>query len=89
MTAAQAARLGGRLVVPIIGPQWLAARAVAEVLGAPLPPHVRELLTRGRTADGAFGASLLGLDGLRSTLEIVEDLYDWAAVTILHGAEAA
>ena len=56
---------------------------------APLPPHVQELLTCGRTADGTFGASLLGLDGLRSTLEIVEDLYDWAAVTILHGEEAA
>jgi UDP-glucose 4-epimerase len=87
VTAAQAARLGGRLVVPIIGPQWLAARAVAEVLGAPLPPHVQELLTRGRTADGAFGAGILGLEHLRSTLEIVQDLYDWAAVTVLHGAE--
>jgi UDP-glucose 4-epimerase len=89
VTAAQAARLGGRLVFPIVGPQWWAARAVAELLGAPLPPHVRELLTRGRTADGSLGAGVLELGDLKSTPEIVRDLYDWATVTFLREAEQA
>jgi UDP-glucose 4-epimerase len=88
VTAAQAARLGGRLVVPIIGPYWLAARAVAELLGAPLPAHVKELITRGRSADGALGTGVLGFEQLRSTIDIVHDLYEWASVTFLHAAEA-
>ena len=88
VTAGQAARLGGRVVVPIIGPCWLAARGIAELLGAPLPAHVKELITRGRTADGALGAGVLGLEQLRSTIEIVHDVYDWATVTFLHATEA-
>jgi UDP-glucose 4-epimerase len=89
VTGAQAARLGGRVPLPIVGPQWFAARAVAEVLGAPLPPHVRELLTRGRTADGGLAVNVLGLRDLRTTPEVVRDLYDWATVTYLREAEAA
>jgi len=89
VTGTQAARLGGRVAMPIVGPQWWGARAVAELLGAPLPPHVRELLTRGRTADGGLGADVLGLDELKSTPEIVRDLYEWATVTYLHASEAA
>jgi UDP-glucose 4-epimerase len=89
VTGAQAARLGGRVALPIIGPGWWGARAAAELVGAPLPPHVRELLTRGRTADGGLGADVLGLGELRSTPEIVRDLYDWASVTYLRTADAA
>jgi UDP-glucose 4-epimerase len=89
VTGAQAARLGGRVPVPIVGPQWFAARAVAELLGAPLPPHVRELLTRGRTADGGLALDVLGLGELRTTPEVVRALYDWATVTFLREAEAA
>jgi hypothetical protein len=73
----------------MVGPQWLAARAVAELVGAPLPPHVRELLTRGRTADGGFAVDVLGLRDLRTTPDVVRDLYDWATVTFLREAEAA
>ena len=89
VTGVQAARLGGRLPLPIVGPQWLAARAVAELLGAPLPPHVQELLTRGRTADGGLAVDVLRLGELRSTPSVVRDLYDWATVTFLREAEAA
>ena len=87
VTAKQAARLGGRIVVPIVGPQWLAARAVSELLGAPLPAHVRELLVRGRTADGSLGTEVLEVGPRQSTLEIVQDLYDWAAVTFLRAPQ--
>ncbi len=63
VTPVQAARLGGRVPVPLLGPQWPLARLGAELLGAPLPDHVRELLVRGRVADGVVGAeSLLGIE---------------------------
>jgi nucleoside-diphosphate-sugar epimerase len=86
VTPGQAARLGGRLVFPIVGPQWLVARLVAELLSAPLPEHVHELLVRGRTADGSTGSQILGLGDVLSTVEIVRDLYEWASVTVLRTA---
>jgi UDP-glucose 4-epimerase len=89
VTGAQAARLGGRLPVPVIGPQWWTARALAELLGAPLPAHVQELLTRGRTADGGLAVDVLALGELRGTPQVVRDLYEWATVTFLRGTEAA
>lgn len=80
-TPAQAARLGGRVPLPILGPQWLLARAAAELLGAPLPDHVQELLTRGRVADGSAAADLLGVRPGWTTGDVVRDLYEWAPVT--------
>jgi UDP-glucose 4-epimerase len=90
-TPAQAARMGGRVPVPILGFQWQLARVAAELLGAPLPDHVRELLTRGRVADGSAASDCLGFTPSWSTLDIVRDLYEWAPVTHLHpgGAVAA
>jgi UDP-glucose 4-epimerase len=82
-TPAQAARLGGRAALPILGVQWQLARVAAELLGAPLPDHVRELLTRGRVADGGAAAHLLGVRPRWTTQEIVRDLYEWATVTHL------
>jgi UDP-glucose 4-epimerase len=87
VTPDQAARLGRRIVLPVVGPQWLAARVVAELLGAPLPDHVRELLVRGRTADGSLAPEILELGSFKPTLEIVQDLYEWAAVTFLRASE--
>lgn len=86
-TPAQAARLGGRVPLPIFGPQWYLARLAAELLGAPLPDHVRELLVRGRVADGTSAPSLLGVRPAWSTPDVVRDLYEWAPVTYLHPAE--
>lgn len=83
VTAWQAARLGGRVPVPLLGPEWLVARAVAEVLGAPAPDHVVELLHRGRTADGGSCAAILGAAPSTATLEVVKALYEWATVTHL------
>lgn len=86
-TPAQAARLGGRIAVPILGPQWQVARLGSELLGAPLPGHVRELLVRGRLADGSAASDLLGVAPRWSTLDVVRDLYEWAPVTYLHAGE--
>ncbi len=80
VTASQAARLGRRLPVPTLGPGWLAARRVSELSGAPVPDHVHELLVRGRTADGTRAGQLLGVGLVRSTPEVVRELYAWADV---------
>lgn len=88
-TPAQAARLGGRVPLPIAGPQWLLARLGAEVFGAPLPDHVQELLTRGRVADGGAAADLLGVRPRWTTGDVVRDLYEWAPVTYVRQGQPA
>jgi hypothetical protein len=83
-TPAQAAFIGGRVPLPIFGLQWQVARVAAELLGAPLPDHVRELLTRGRAAEGGAAGDVLGVRTRWTVREIVRDLYEWAPVTYLH-----
>ncbi len=87
VTASQAARMGGRLPIPVVGPGWQIAKVASEVFGAPLPDHVRELLVRGRCADATLAARTLDLQPRYSTPEVVKDLYDWASVTYLDPAE--
>ncbi len=88
VTAFQAVRLGGRIPLPILGPELRLIRPIAELLGSPVPPHVLELLHRGRTADGTLAGDVLGVHS-RSTVEVVKDLYEWATVTQLRSAEEA
>ena len=83
VTAAQAVRIGGRIALPTMGPGWLFARLAAAAFGNPLPDHVIELFTRGRTADGALARSVLGFAPVHDTLEIVRDMYHWSPVTYL------
>ena len=52
VTAFQAVRLGGRIPLPILGPELRLIRPVAELLGLPVPPHVLELLHRGAPRTG-------------------------------------
>jgi UDP-glucose 4-epimerase len=87
VTPIQAARIGGRAVLPAFGPSWWLAGVLTELLGAPLPAHVRELLVRGRTADGSFAEKTIGVLPLHTTPEVVKDLYEWASVTYLRGTE--
>lgn len=86
VNAWQAVRLGGRVPVPIAGPAWLAARAAAELLGSPLPGHVRELLMRGRVADGGRQLDALGCEPEHTTSDVVKHLYEWASVAYLETA---
>ncbi len=88
VTAFQAVRLGGRIPLPILGPELRLIRPVAELLGSPVPPHVLELLHRGRTADGSLTTEVLPVTP-RSTVDVVKDLYEWATVTHLRATEAA
>ena len=89
VTALQATRLGNRVPVPLVGPGWLVARGIAELLGSPVPGHVLELLVRGRTADGSRASTELGYEPAFSTPEVVRDLYEWAPVTHLRSVTAA
>jgi len=90
VTASQAALMGGRILLPVMGPGWRIAAAASELLGAPLPPHTRELLTRGCMADGSLAREVLHIDP-RPTPEVVTQLHRWtqvARVAISPGAPA-
>jgi UDP-glucose 4-epimerase len=82
VTATQAALMGRRIPIPVFGPGWLVATAAAQLLGAPLPAHTRELLTRGGVADGTLARSVLGVDP-RPTPDVVAQLYRWADVALV------
>ena len=83
VTASQAARLGGRVPVPVAGPGWLLARRLAALAGSPVPDHLVELLHRGRTADGTRAAAVLGVVPETSTVDVVRRVHEWAPVTRL------
>jgi UDP-glucose 4-epimerase len=82
MTPWQAVRLGRRLPLPILGPSWapgwLGVRRLGELLGAPVPDHMVELLRRGRLADGRRAARVLKVRPGRDTRAVVEELFEWA-----------
>jgi len=79
----QAVRLGNRIPWPVFGPGWRVATRVAELAGAPVPPHIIEIITRGRTADGSKAVEVLGLGPVRPTQEVCTELFEWAQVTPL------
>ncbi len=79
VTATQAVLMGRRIPIPVFGPGWRIAALAAELQGAPLPAHARELLVRGCTADGAWGREVLDIEP-RTTHEVVTQLYRWDKV---------
>ena len=89
VTATQAVRMGRRVAVPLIGPEWRLAGMVASAFGAPIPLHLQELLNRGRTADGSYAAQALGVEPRLTTREVIQALYEWATVIHLRPTEAA
>ncbi|MEO7371009.1 MAG: NAD-dependent epimerase/dehydratase family protein [Ilumatobacteraceae bacterium] len=76
----QAIRRGRRLPLPLVGPEWLFARQVSYLLGAPLPEHVMELIHRGRLADGSRLAATLGVAPHTTTQDVIDRLYKWEAI---------
>ena len=88
-TSWQATRLGGRIPFPVFGPGWTAAIHAAELAGAPVPPHVAELIRHGRVADGSKALDVLALSGVRPTQQVCVDLYEWAVIVPLRRNEAA
>ncbi len=84
----QALAVGRRLRAPIVGPQWRVARPLSHLLGAPVPDHVVEVLTRGRLAEPSNVVALLGVDSPQSVDEVIAALYSWQPITRIypHGA---
>jgi UDP-glucose 4-epimerase len=85
----QAARLGGRVPLPVLPRMWGAVGRATEIAGAAIAPHVVELLRRGCTGDGARGRDALQLHDLIPTQDVLRELFDWAdVVPIPTGREA-
>lgn len=80
ITTLQAIRRGRRLPIPLIGPEWMAARGLTYLAGAPLPDHVQEMLHRGRLADNARARELIGFAPQTTTSDVIEQLYRWPTV---------
>jgi UDP-glucose 4-epimerase len=80
ITALQAIRRGRRVPVPLVGPDWAIARGVSYVAGSPIPDHVVEMMHRGRLADGARAADVLGFEAGATTSEVVDKVYSWPSV---------
>ena len=76
----QAARLGGRVPMPVVPGGWGLAGRVAEIAGAAIAPHVVELLRHGCTGDGTRARERLGLTALAPTQQVLRELFDWADV---------
>lgn len=89
ITASQAALLGRRVPLLVTGPGWRPARLAAELAGAPIPAHVHEQLTRGRTADGSRAGELLGCTPTHRTSDVIRQLHAWTEVTYLRIADEA
>ena len=80
LSVSQAASLGNRLSIPVIGPGWWAAKSLAKLAGAPVPDHVVELLTHGRSADAEHLVKTLNFEPTHTTKEVITRLYEWPSV---------
>jgi UDP-glucose 4-epimerase len=80
ITTVQAIVRGRKVPLPIVGPEWAVARQLSRFAGAPIPEHVVELMHRGRLADGARAAEVLGFSPQLSTPEVIDHLYAWENV---------
>ena len=88
LSPTEAVRMGSRLPLPVVGPALRLAGVLTELLGSPLPDHTRELLTRGRLADGSQAKKVLGMQPDLSTADVVGDVYQWGADDYLRGSAA-
>ncbi len=77
----QAVSLGNRVPMPVAGLGWSLACRTAELAGAPVPPHVLELMRYGSVGDGGRAVDELALGFMVPTQEVLADLYEWATVT--------
>ena len=80
ITMSQAILRGKRLPIPLIGPEWLIARRISHLVGAPIPDHVAQLMQRGLLADGGKAARLLGFTPRLTTPEVIDHLHSWESV---------
>lgn len=88
VTVSQAALIGRRLPLPLIGPEWSLLRRAAGFAGVGLPRHLVELIHRGRTADGSAALSVLGVSPAR-TPDVIRAVYGWSRPPELHVVRGA
>ena len=89
ITASQAVRIGGRLPLPLIGPEWRLARTPHQRLRRADPRAHPRAPPPGRTADGSRALEALGVEPRLTTREVVQALYEWATVIHLRPGELA
>ena len=88
ITAYQAIRRGHRIPIPVVGPQWALARALAFLAGAPVADHVQEMLHRGRLGDNSRATEVLGFAPTTTTKDVIDQLYRWPSVIHTPAREA-
>jgi UDP-glucose 4-epimerase len=76
----QAARLGGRVPLPVIPAMWGAIGRATELAGAAIAPHVIELIRNGCTGDDARAREVLKLPPFIPTQDVLRELFEWADV---------
>jgi UDP-glucose 4-epimerase len=76
----QAARLGGRVPLPVPARLWPLVGRATEIAGAAIAAHVIELIRFGRTGDGSRARTELGMNALTPTQDVLRELFDWADV---------
>lgn len=79
----QAARLGGRVPLPVFPGLWGAVGRASEVAGAALAAHVVSLVRHGCTGDGSRAGDELGLTDLMPTQDVLRELFEWADVVAI------
>jgi len=79
----QAARLGGRVPLPVPPGLWRLVARATEVAGAALAPHVVDLLRHGCTGDASRARDALGLTRPTPTQDVLRELFDWADVVAI------
>ena len=88
VTVSQAALIGRRIPLPLLGPEWPLLRRVAGLARVPMPDHVVELIHRGRTADGSRALEALGVLPAR-TPDVIRAVYGWTPPTELRVVKGA
>jgi UDP-glucose 4-epimerase len=76
----QAARLGGRIPVPVPPRMWGGVARASEIAGAAIAPHVVELIRNGCTGDDSRAREVLHLSNLAPTQDVLRELFEWADV---------
>ena len=66
--------------IPVVGPQWAIAQALAYLAGAPVADHVQEMLHRGRLGDNSRAVEVLGFAPTTTTKDVIDQLYRWPSV---------
>jgi UDP-glucose 4-epimerase len=79
----QAARLGGRIPLPVLPGLWGAVARASEVMGAALAAHVVDLIRHGCTGDASRARDELGLTDLVPTQDVLRELFEWADVVAI------